>query len=84
MKNKSTNHRQKSYFDILDNLWRGQKLSRGSAEDKNFSFCSVPWLPVCPVPGTILKSNTVQLKLSYPIPYFLTDQTRTLILFGEH
>jgi hypothetical protein len=47
-----------------------KKLSRGLVGDKNLTFCSVPWHPVCPVPGTIFKSNTV-LKLSCIVLYFL-------------
>jgi hypothetical protein len=43
-----------------------KKLFCGLARDKNFSFC--------PVPETVLKSNTQQLKLSCTIPYFLADQ----------
>jgi hypothetical protein len=52
-----------------------KKLSRCSAEDKNFSFCPVSGLPVCPIQETVLNSNTIQLKLSCPIHYFLAHQT---------
>jgi hypothetical protein len=41
-------------------------------------FC--PLAPICLVPETILKSNTVQLKLSNPIGYFLADQTHPIML----
>jgi hypothetical protein len=51
-------------ISILDNL-RGQE----------FQFVSRPLTPTCPVLITILKSNTVELKLSCTILYFLADQT---------
>jgi hypothetical protein len=56
-----------------------KKLSCGSVGDNNLGFCPVPWHPVYQVPGTVLKSNTVQLKLSCPVPYFLTNQTPPLV-----
>jgi hypothetical protein len=46
--------------------------------ENNFSICAIHWLPIYPVPRTILKSNTVQLKLSYVVPYFLANQTHLL------
>jgi hypothetical protein len=47
--------------------------------DKKFGFCPVPWPPVCPIPKTVFKSNTVLHKLFCPIPYFLTDQTHLIL-----
>jgi hypothetical protein len=34
--------------------------------------------PICLVPETDLKSNTVQLKLLCPVPYFLANQTHPI------
>jgi hypothetical protein len=62
-------------FGILDNLCEGQKVVPWFGEGQESRFLSSPLAPVCPVPRTILKSNTVQLKLSCPVPYFLADQT---------
>jgi hypothetical protein len=47
----------------------------GSVRDKNLGFCPVPWFLVYPVPETDLKSNTVQLKLSCTVSYFIANQT---------
>jgi hypothetical protein len=48
-------------------------LSRSLVRNKNLGFCPIPWHPVCPVSGTDLKSNTVQLKLLCLVPYILAD-----------
>jgi hypothetical protein len=64
----------KSYLSFRHLVHRDKKLSHGSG-DKNLGVCPVYWLPVCPIPKTILKSKTKQLKLSCQVPYFLADQT---------
>jgi hypothetical protein len=57
----------------------GKKLSHGSVGDKNFSSCPVPWPPICPVPETVLKSNTAQLNLCFLVLYCLVDQMHVWI-----
>jgi hypothetical protein len=47
---------------------------------KNFNFCPISCPPICPIPETFLKSNIIQLKLSYPL-IFLADQTYPYIKF---
>jgi hypothetical protein len=54
------------------------KLSRDLVGNKFFSFCPVPWPPVCPIPEIVLTLKTVQLKLCCPVSYFLADQTHYL------
>jgi hypothetical protein len=66
------------YFRQL--VQRTKKLYRDLVGDKNVSFCHVFWPSVCPVPTIILKSNTVQLKLSYPMSYFLADKTHQIMI----
>jgi hypothetical protein len=62
---------QKIILVFLTTYAKNKKLACGSVGDKNFNLCSVSCLPINPVLGTVLKSNTVQLKLSCSVPYFL-------------
>jgi hypothetical protein len=52
--------------------------------DKKFRSCLVPRLLVCPVTKTVLQSNTIQLKLSYPSFYILADQTHFIVTCSFH
>jgi len=41
-------------------------------EGQEFKFLSCPLPPICPITDIVLQSNTIQLKLSCPIPYFFS------------